>query len=203
MFSFRFTASRFVGPRGLVNQHLRRAITNHQTHYFQNLTNRSIHITPTLANVDGVKISALLQKHLGLSRRQSERMILAERITLYGKLVTNPTFEVRSPDRGDVAIKVDGKLVHDVGSTLQLLEKELKDDASDEILGATFRQSKDLSMNKTRVWLCNKLKGELITEDDPDGRPSMLQRLIRGGVGVDRKNSHLPTHLKPVGRLGE
>ena len=66
----------------------------------------------------------------------------------------------------------------------------------------------------TRVWLANKLAGELVTEDDPVGRPSMLQRLIRGGVGKigrrrrsgkekdgDYHSRPPPVHLKPVGRL--
>ena len=155
----------------------------------------------------GIKISSLLQKHLGLSRRQSERMIVTERITLYGKCVTRPTFEVGHPDTGkDVAIKVDGRLVQGVEKTLQMLLKEqenLANETCSSDSGAQIKQSKskDLSRNKTRIWLCNKLKGELITEDDPDGRPSMLQRLMRGGVGIDKKNNNLAMHLKPVGRL--
>lgn len=38
---------------------------------------------------------------------------------------------------------------------------------------------------------------------DPDGRPSMIQRLARGGVGKSYKKHgiNIPTHLKPVGRL--
>jgi 16S rRNA U516 pseudouridylate synthase RsuA-like enzyme len=132
-------------------------------------------------------------------------MIIAERITLYGKAVTSPTFEVQPPDKGEVAVKVDGKLVHGIGSTLKQLQTELDQTGSDEKNDGTPQMkqtTKDFSLKKTGVWLCNKLKGELVTEDDPDGRRSMMQRLIRGGVGVDKKSSHLPTHLKPVGRLG-
>ena len=182
----------------------------YQTQFSSQRTgSRVISGTTTLAHgEEGIKISSLLQKHLGLSRRQSERMILAERITLYGKCVTSPTFEVRHPETGkEVAIKIDGRLVQGVGSTLQILQKEKELNSADELsstdsgTGTKHSTFKDLSRNKTRIWLCNKLKGELITEDDPDGRPSMLQRLMRGGVGVDKKNTNMSMHLKPVGRL--
>eukprot|EP00804_Cyclotella_cryptica_P011318 CCRYP_016338-RA/>CCRYP_016338-RA protein AED:0.00 eAED:0.00 QI:25/-1/1/1/-1/1/1/414/365 len=174
---------------------------------------RSIHIQSKSSsdNTEGVRLSTLLQKHLGLSRRQSERMILSERITLYGKVVKSPTFEIPRSDKTDqIAIKVDGRLVHGAGSTLQLLQKEYQRDAiiNNTQLDEHLRAKRDATVAKDsalnpRVWLCNKLKGELITEDDPDGRPSMLQRLIRGGVGENTKkqSNHLPTHLKPVGRL--
>ncbi|ACI64787.1 predicted protein [Thalassiosira pseudonana CCMP1335] len=143
--------------------------------HFQELTqqrreygsNKRKDITNTnLSNgTEGVRITTLLCKHLGLSRRQSERMVLLGRVTLFGKVVDSPSFEFSaSTDEGEIAIKVDGRLIYGAEKT-------------------------------TRVWLANKLKGELITEDDPDGRPSMLQRLKANGT------KHLPTHLKPVGRL--
>lgn len=169
--------------------------------------------SPANEDHNSVRISTLLQKHLGLSRRQSERMILTERITLYGKVVTSPTFEfLPSEKSGQVAIKVDGKLVHDIGKTLELLRKEQRRhaenitdevDAQSQTKQSTSIQKQPCFNPNTRVWLCNKLKRELITEDDPDGRPSMLQRLIRGGVGETnkKKTNQLPLHLKPVGRL--
>jgi 23S rRNA pseudouridine2605 synthase len=64
--------------------------------------------------------------------------------------------------------------------------------------------------DNVRIWLANKLWGELVTEDHPVGRPSMLQRLVRGGVGKGggggggggRGGARSdPVHLKPVGRL--
>lgn len=45
-----------------------------------------------------------------------------------------------------------------------------------------------------RVWAVHKLSGEVVTENDPQNRPSMLDRLKRGGVGKKE-------HLKAVGRL--
>ncbi|CAJ1946904.1 unnamed protein product [Cylindrotheca closterium] len=47
-----------------------------------------------------------------------------------------------------------------------------------------------------RVWAVNKVSGELVGEKDPQNRPSMLERLKRGGVG--RRHDD---HLKTVGRL--
>lgn len=44
----------------------------------------------------------------------------------------------------------------------------------------------------TRVWLAHKVPGEVVTERDPHGRPSLVERL-------QRSISH--SHLKPVGRL--
>eukprot|EP00956_Cyclotella_meneghiniana_P029106 scaffold69513_cov76-Cyclotella_meneghiniana.AAC.1 len=185
---------------------------------------RYIHTTAMTANgSSGVKLSTLLQKHLGLSRRQSERMILTERITLYGRTVKDPTFEVppheNKGNNNQVAIKVDGRLIQGVGDTLRLLQKEIEQtqtNSNDVDTTGTHKNTptkqhsntintnsttKELSHRKTRVWLCNKLKGELITEDDPDGRPSMIQRLIRGGVGEQHDKNKIKIHLKPVGRL--
>ncbi len=58
--------------------------------------------------------------------------------------------------------------------------------------------------NRTRVWLVHKLKGELVAEHDPLGRPSLIERLYRGGVGKPKKsskNNNNKVHLKPIGRL--
>lgn len=172
-------------------------------------------------SVPGVRLSALLCKHLGLSRRQSVRMILADRVTLYGEIVNAPAFQLRpnpNPNQNSSsAMKLDGKLILGVDKTLKSMyleqQKELditsnnNDDNDDQKKKKGHRQNPN--MQNTRVWLANKLKGELVTEHDPDGRPSMLQRLIRGGVG-EVKNKHSnkgsssippPIHLKPVGRL--
>lgn len=173
----------------------------------------------------GVRISTLLSKHLGLSRRQSERMILTERVTLFGKIVNSPAFELRpsnDPNQNSkTAMKVDGKLISDVEDTLKVMYAELQlqqqqneADGGDGGDGSTGggndnrgKRSDSENYSNTRIWLANKLKGELITEDDPVGRPSMLQRLTRGGVGKPKKsktksgNNAQPLHLKPIGRL--
>ena len=189
----------------------RRAIIREENQMQQRVGIESVkrytHNTTTLLGGEGIRISTLLQRHLGLSRRQSERMVLTERITLYGNVVRSPLLEVTPPARGDqIAIKVDGRLAQGVEKTLKILQKEQEQTENDASIDRgrntqISNSNKDCRSNKTRVWLCNKLKGELITEDDPDGRPSMLQRLIRGGVGHSNDSNHLPIHLKPVGRL--
>jgi 23S rRNA pseudouridine2605 synthase len=179
------------------------------------------------SSVPGVRLSALLCKHLGLSRRQSVRMILADRVTLYGEIVNAPAFQLRpnpNPNQNSSsAMKLDGKLLLGVDKTLKsmYLEQQKQHNVNEMDISSNNNNNGDdqkqkkgnrqnPNMQNTRVWLANKLKGELVTEHDPDGRPSMLQRLIRGGVG-EVKNKHSnkgsssisppPIHLKPVGRL--
>lgn len=57
----------------------------------------------------------------------------------------------------------------------------------------------------TRIWLAHKLTGEVVADDDPYGRPSLMQRLRIGGVGKSNKKKSRRgdsgVHLKPVGRL--
>ena len=92
-------------------------------------------------------------------------------------------------------MKVDGKLALGIEETLrQMYDKVncMEVERSEEIRMATC------SSRETKVWLVHKIKGELVTETDPVGRPSMMQRLIRGGVGHVGKTK---AHLKPVGRL--
>ena len=177
-----------------------------QPHFCQSFSSSSKHIKETGA---GIRLSTLLSKHLGLSRRQSERMILADRVTLFGKICNSPAFQLRPhPDpnqNSSSAVKLDGKLVPGVDETLKsmYLEQLENGDDSDVSNDANISDSKKKksAMSNTRVWLANKLKGELVTEHDPDGRPSMLQRLIRGGVGESKSKHKTPIHLKPVGRL--
>lgn len=160
-------------------------------------------------SVRGVRLSLLLCRLLGLSRRQSERMILTERVTLFGKKITSPAFELRPSEdpRQDstTAMKVDGKLVKDVQTTLKRMLAEQRHEQLSSVSdnGTVRKHNKTDDYSTTRIWLVNKFKGELITEDDPFGRPSMLQRLVRGGVGKSGKKNGIgpPLHLKPVGRL--
>lgn len=163
----------------------------------------------------GVRIASLLSKHLGTSRRQSERMVLTERVTLFGKVVTSPSHLLYpSKTNGDaIAIKVDGRLLHGVEATLTALAVDQAREAKSGSPNSTSGKGIAINLKKqidpidqnisssTRVWLANKLRGELVTEDDPVGRPSMLQRLTRGGVGSSKVKGSPHIHLKPVGRL--
>jgi 23S rRNA pseudouridine2605 synthase len=52
------------------------------------------------------------------------------------------------------------------------------------------------------VYAVHKLPGEVVSEKDPQNRPSMITRLVEGGVGMRRVGKKLQQmHLKPIGRL--
>ena len=150
----------------------------------------------------GIRFASLLCKHLGLSRRQAERMMLTERVTLFGRVVASPNFEIHPSDDdphqdGSKAVKVDGKLIVGVDATLKNMHAELQllrrqqqqqqqeqqrqqhgelNDGSDSGKNMTNGKRKEsghtTSIQKnqhevysnTRIWLANKLKGELVTE---------------------------------------
>jgi len=153
----------------------------HQRREFSSIPKKSITAADTINDIKpvGVKFAALLTKHLGLSRRQSERMIKTERVTLFGQIINSPTYELfpsTDPNQdSSSAMKVDGKLVKGIDKTLKVLYSELQqqrqlneDDVSNNING-TVRKDSINAIDKhvksdTRIWLANKLKGELITE---------------------------------------
>jgi 23S rRNA pseudouridine2605 synthase len=165
-------------------------------------------------------------------------MVLTERVTLFGKVVTLPSFELQHSSTNNYtnnthAIKVDGKLITGIDNTIQLIHKEellrrgvvtpaastiISTTNADETTSTTATtrnvvesSSASNEQPNIRIWLANKLSGELVTEDDPVGRPSLLERLSRGGVGKllssnnnnkkQQSQSSPPIHLKPVGRL--
>ena len=154
----------------------------HQRREFSSVQKKSITATDTINdNIKpvGVKFAALLTKHLGLSRRQSERMIKTERVTLFGQIINSPTYELfpsTDPNQdSSSAMKVDGKLVKGIDKTLKVLYSELQkrqllneDDVSNNINDRVVKDRINAIdkhvKSDTRIWLANKLKGELITE---------------------------------------
>jgi len=106
-------------------------------------------------------------------------MIKTERVTLFGQIINSPAYELfpsTDPNQdSSSAMKVDGKLVKGIDKTLKVLYSELQqqrqlneDDVSNNING-TVRKDSINTIDKhvksdTRIWLANKLKGELITE---------------------------------------
>lgn len=133
-----------------------------------------------------VRLSKLLSQHarkLAMSRREAERLIKSGDVTVAGQVVTLPQMLVNLQDLSNSVIQVQGKPVQFSLST---------SDAS-----APGSKS-SLNQQKTRTWLVHKLPSEVVSEFDPQGRPSMLQRLGRGGVG---KSGQSRLHLKPIGRL--
>lgn len=133
------------------------------------------------------RLSKLIADRVAISRREAERLIRAGDVTLAGTTVRSPQLLVDWKDLQNSALVVQGKVV----TMDSIAEMERK-------LGAEKDNPNASSLSTTRVWLAHKLAGELVSEDDPYGRPSLLQRLARGGVG---KNGKQKLHLKPVGRL--
>ena len=115
------------------------------------------------------KVISQYSNNMPLSRNEVERMILGGEVTIAGEAVHNPAYLISLQDAKST-IKVGGKLVQvEVNATKKPI--------------------------KTRVWAVHKVSGEIVSEQDPQGRPSLLERLRRGGVGKKTE------HLKAVGRL--
>lgn len=113
-----------------------------------------------------------------MSRKEAERQILCGNVTFAGETVTSPMKLIDPAELYPGILKIGKKAVLINGDKNEPLEKE-----------------------KTRVWVVHKLSGEIVGENDPHGRPSMIHRLMRGGVGRRGKDRKNRVHLKPVGRL--
>lgn len=123
------------------------------------------------------RLSKLLAQHsenLNMSRREAERLIRSGEVTLAGSIITSPMILLQEDDIANGALKVGGKSV--------------------------VLRTKVSENSRPRVWVVHKLNGEIVTEDDPLNRPSLIQRLIKGGVGKSSRGRR-NVHLKPVGRL--
>lgn len=117
------------------------------------------------------RLSKIISQHssnFSISRREAERKIRLGEVTVAGETITHPHFLLSFED-AQCSIKVGGKLI-EVGK-------------------------KKNDLKNTRVWLVHKLPGEITTDADPKGRPSLLQRIRQGGVGSKKD------HLKAIGRL--
>jgi 23S rRNA pseudouridine2605 synthase len=141
-----------------------------------------------------------------MSRREAERLIRAGQVSIGGQVVTKPhhlldSISLLSGEEGrskstNTAVTVRGKAfsvnVNDVKVFLRTQDGDDDD-------GASFARRTNPKLAATRVWIAHKLSGEIVSDADPHGRPSLLQRLTRGGVGRLRDGTRL--HLKPIGRL--
>lgn len=157
--------------------------------------------TTTADNIRLSKVLSHYTTNLTLSRRQAERLIHDGQVTLAGKIVRTPhlllNWDDLGSERGNVVLKVQGKPV-------LLLKPSSGSDGDGD---GDSDGEKDGTIPK--VWAVHKLSGEVVTENDPHNRPSMIQRLVRGGVGrrqQHQKNQHQQQqqqqyHLKPIGRL--
>lgn len=147
---------------------------------------------PNMKNA--IRLSKLLSHDatdVTLSRRQAERLIRDGEVTLAGKVVRTPQLQidfdeiVANSTKNSPLIKLSGKPVFFNPSMLQNIDQQD-------------------STVVPKIWAVHKIKGEVVTEDDPQGRPSLLERLKRSGVGRIKqagKRRQQKFHLKPIGRL--
>ena len=146
---------------------------------------------------DGIRLSKLIASYstnVQMSRRAAEQLIQNGSVTVAGDIITEGSYKVTWEEAisGGGTIKVDGKRL--------LFPKE-----EPNLSNLDAAKTTTTTTPGVRVWLAHKLKGELVAENDPHGRPSLIERLARGGVGKSKKkknqNSSHNVHLKPVGRL--
>eukprot|EP00586_Coscinodiscus_wailesii_P022606 CAMPEP_0172520556 /NCGR_PEP_ID=MMETSP1066-20121228/292076_1 /TAXON_ID=671091 /ORGANISM="Coscinodiscus wailesii, Strain CCMP2513" /LENGTH=314 /DNA_ID=CAMNT_0013303341 /DNA_START=204 /DNA_END=1145 /DNA_ORIENTATION=+ len=131
-----------------------------------------------------------------MSRRQAERLIRDGKATISGKVTHVPS----TPVPNDVTIKIANK------PAVKITTGEKYDDGDGDILKAKTRPAvavTDDNHSSTRVWIVNKLSGEIVTEHDPRDRPALLRRLKQQLKPHNRKkkNNEPGLHLKPIGRL--
>ena len=165
-------------------------------------------------NANKVRLSRLIAsygKNMQMSRRSAERMIRDGMVTVAGDVAVDPS-ELLSIEEAFGTIKVGGRQL-----LLPSTTKTSSSAASAETLthgngsnGPAMNTDRGnnsggpnppIQAQRTRIWLAHKLQGELVAENDPYGRPSLLDRLRRGGVGKPKKKNQNRVHLKPVGRL--
>lgn len=127
-----------------------------------------------------------------MSRRTAEKLIRDGQVTIAGQPMLDPTHQLSLSNL--LPIKVNGRLLMLQNHTNEQQTKKVPSDTQPHI------------EKKTRIWLVHKLKGELVTEEDPEGRPSLLDRLKVGGVGRPSRKAYKngqrsSLHLKAIGRL--
>jgi len=131
------------------------------------------------------KIISAYVSNVTISRNEAERLIRGGFVTIAGIPITTPHFLISLEEAKHSGTKAQNTL----------LQIKIPNDSNAD---ASVRNAE---INRTRVWLVHKLTGELVTENDPYERPSMLQRLRQGGVSISANSSSSSTHLKPIGRL--
>ncbi len=142
-----------------------------------------------------IRLSKLLSHdatNLSLSRRQAERRIRDGEVTLAGKVVQSPHLLVDFDDI--VANSSENKPLVKLSGKAVLFNPAFAPTNSDEKQSALV----------PKIWAVHKIKGEVVTENDPHGRPSLLERLKQSGVGrlkLGGKRKQQQLHLKSIGRL--
>ena len=112
------------------------------------------------------------------SRRTADQWIEAGRVQING---AQACLGQKVRDDGKDSIVVDG-------SEIKLRPGVFGDRSSSSI------SSMSGDKKHSRLWLVHKLKGELVSDSDPEGRPTVMERLRTMGLYDSQ-------HLSPVGRL--
>jgi len=146
-----------------------------------------------------VKLITTHGRNFQMSRRSAEALMEAGQVSLSGTIVTDKSYKLSLDDAFKGSIHVAGRKL-----LLPELQRSSSQKKGDEASNVVTRPS--LPTIPTRVWIANKLAGELVSEHDPEGRPSFLDRLSRGGVGKPKRRKQGKAkspaiHLKPIGRL--
>lgn len=154
-----------------------------------------------ITNETQIRLAKLISTcgvNMQMSRKSAELLIKAGQVTVFGTEITNPNHLI-TIESALGGVKVAGKLLQlNVKQEKVNAQSELNELSGDETSNVT---NESFQPQRTRVWIANKLPGELVSEHDPQGRPSLLDRLSRGGVGRSRSNKSQKIHLKPIGRL--
>ena len=123
-----------------------------------------------------LRIAKAIARATGISRRKAESLITAHKVLLNGSVVSNPATHVDiNPDT----------LADDLwvaGARVDLSKVQVASGAP---------------QGKTRLWLLHKLREELVTDHDPEGRPTIYQRI----ASMMGENAFRPLGMKAVGRL--
>lgn len=152
-------------------------------------------ISPIPSTKNTIRLSKLLSHeaaNVTLSRRQAERLIRDGEVTFAGKMIQHPQ-----------ALMDFDEIIAQSTKNKPLIKLSGKPILFDPISTSPKEDQKHPSA-VPKVWAVHKVKGEVVTENDPHGRPSLLERLKRSGVGRTKQAGNRKMrqfHLKPVGRL--
>ena len=149
-----------------------------------------------------LRIAKAIARGTGLSRRVAERLIAEQQVTLNGSVVLNPATHITLPDNdnnNDASADADAQ-------QQQQQQQQQPQEQQHDVIWVQGHGRVDLRRvskrsgargHKTRLWILHKLRRELVTEHDPEGRPTVFQR-VESMMGRDAFR-HLG--IKSVGRL--
>ena len=162
-----------------------------------------------------IRLSKLISHYasnMTLSRGQAEKLIKDGQVTMYGQTVTTSWTRI---DLKEI-LGVGGGQQHTSSTTAKaapvfkvkgkpiFFSDELFSLLNDDNHSFNNNKGGHSSRNVPHVWAVHKVEGEVVSERDPQGRPSLIDRLQSSGVGKipsSSSKSKRNVHLKPIGRL--